>query len=268
MIYHGYIVTHLQENRVIQRIFSAENGGLTSWDVIKVLLMSRDPYNFKNTPALYQSLAVAAIIAIMILLSTRVHNTRPLKVADPVDQMHLDPRTARLSELIGAQVVPGKSVGRIRIGESGENLSAMLGKPQLGDAAMCKSWSRWEWGNPQYVVEVFESCDHQQDMKKTVQQIRFSGLPFETQEGISLKSTFAQIEEHFRGLTAAATYKDKSTGQEIIIMDQVQQGIAFVLDAQGKQPDPRGECHMIIIHTPGKKAIDTYLQPEWDLHPL
>lgn len=54
----------------------------------------------------------------------------------------------------------------------------------------------------------------------------------------------------------------------MIVLDQVQQGIAFVVNAKGKHPDPHGKCHVIIIHPQGKRAVDTYLQPEWKLHPL
>ncbi|MEO6906369.1 MAG: hypothetical protein ABI210_00630 [Abditibacteriaceae bacterium] len=230
--------------------------------------MSKDKYNFKSKVKPYEIIAVIGIIVIMILISTQVHNPYPLKVADPVDINHLDRRTANLAALDDEQIVPGKSVGKIRIGGFADNLAAILGKPQLGDAAMCKSWSRWEWGDPLHVLEVFESCDPDHDMKKTVQQILFSGIPFKTQEGISSESTFAEIQQKVPTLRGVDTFKDKTTGKQMIIMDQKQDGIAFVFDAKGDQPDLEGRCHMIIIHPRGKKVLDTYLQPEWDLHPI
>ncbi len=231
-------------------------------------MKKNDKHNYKSPIKPQEMLGIIGIVAIMILISVQLRNQHPLKPADPVELNHLDPRTARMAELIGAQVVPGKSVGKIRIGDSEESVMSLVGVPKLGDAAMCKSWSRWEWGNPQHVLEVFASCDAKQDMKKTVQQIRFSGIPFETASGVSPKSTFAAIQQNFKGLKVAAFFKDKTTGQQRIILDQEQQGIAFVVDAKDTKPMPQGKCHMIIIHAPGKKAIDTYLQPEWDLHRL
>ena len=181
--------------------------------MVKVLSMNKDKYNFNPRLDLRQISGIAIIIAAMVLISMQVHRTKPLKVADPVEQLQTDRNTANLMGLSGAQLIPGLSVGRIRLGESAEFLRSLLGKPQLGDAAMCKSWERWEWGGGQQVLEIFESCDAKQDMKKTVQQIRFSGLSFGTREGIFLKSTFAKIRQQFPDLTAAAVFTDKSTGR-------------------------------------------------------
>jgi|GEM_PF-6544323 len=230
--------------------------------------MGKSKYQFKPKATPAEMVIVAVMIIIMIAMSTQVHLKHPLKVADPMDAAPMDARTRKLVAATGAQVVPGKSVGKIKLGEEGEKLASILGKPAMGDAAMCKSWSRWKWGKPANVVEVFESCDPQKDMRKTVQQIRFSGIPLGTRDDISTKSTFAQIKGRFPGLVAEATFTSKETGKNLMVLDQVQEGIAFVVDAAGDQPDPEGKCHMIIIHLPGKKAIDTYLQPEWTLHPL
>ena len=211
---------------------------------------------------------MAVMIVIMIVISTQVHLKHPLKVADPMDAALMDPVIQKLAARTGAQVVPGKSVGNIKLGEVNEKLNSILGEPVMGDAAMCKSWSRWKWGDPAHVVEIFESCDPQKDMRKTVQQIRIAGVPLGTRDDISTKSTFAQINGRFQDLVTEATFTSRETGKPLIVLDQVEQGIAFVVDATGKRPDPEGNCHMIIIHLPGKKAIDTYLQPEWELHPV
>jgi hypothetical protein len=227
-----------------------------------------DNHNYKSPINIPEMLGILGIVVIMILISVKLRHQRPLKPADPIDVNHLDPRTARMAELIGAQLVPGESVGKIHLGDSEESVMSLVGSPQFGDAAMCKSWSRWEWGEPLHVLEIYASCDPKKNMEKTVQQIRFSGIPFETASGVSSKSTFAKIRQEFNGLTAAATFKDKITGQRMIIMDQTKRGIAFVMDAKDQQPDPQGKCHLVIIHPPKEKAIGTYLQPEWDLHPL
>jgi hypothetical protein len=239
-------------------------------NVVKVLsaMKKSNNHNYKSPIKAQEMAGIFGIVAIMILISMQLRHQRPLKPADPIDVNHLDPRTAKMAELIGAQLVPGESVGKIRLGDSEESVISLVGSPQMGDAAMCKSWSRWEWGEPLHVLEIFASCDPKRNMEKTVQQIRFSGIPFETAGGISPKSTFAKIRQEFNGLIAVATFKDKATGQQRIIVDQTKRGIAFVVDAKDQQPDPQGKCHSIIIHPPGKKAIDTYLQPEWDLHPL
>lgn len=231
-------------------------------------MKNSDKFNYKSPVKAQEVIGIVGIVVIMILISVQLRHQRPLKSADPIDVNHLDPRTARMAELIGAQVVPGESVGKIHLNDSEQSVISLVGSPQLGDAAMCKSWSRWEWGEPLHVLEVFASCDPNKNMEKTVQQIRFSGIPFETASGVSPKSTFAKIRQEFKDLKAVATFKNKTTGQQMIIMDQAKQGIAFVVDAKNRQPDPQGTCHTIIIHPSGKNVIDTYLQPEWDLHPL
>lgn len=231
-------------------------------------MKKKHKYNYKPPVKPLEMLGIIGIVVIMILISVQLRNQRPLKPANPVDSNRLDPRTARMAELAGAQVVPGESVGKIHIGNLQETVVSLVGVPDLGDSAMCKSWSRWEWGNPAYVLELFSSCDAGQDMKKTVQQIRFSGIPFETARGISPKSTFVEIQQNYPDLKVVAMFKDKTSAQQRIVLDQKQLGIAFVVDAIDTKPDPEGQCHMIIIHPPGKDAIDSYLQPEWDLHPL
>ena len=235
--------------------------------MVKVLLqMKNSKYNYKSPIKPLEAIVIVAIVGIMILISIQLRHTKPLKPASPVDVNNLDRRTAVLAALNESQLVPGESVGKIHLGEAAPNLESILGKPQAGDAAMCKSWSRWQWGDPLHVLEVFESCDPKHDMKKTVQQIRFSGIPYETHDHISLKSTFGKIQETFAGLKAVATFKDKATGKQMIILDQKQDGIAFVFNFQDNQP--QGNCQMIIVHPRGQNAISTYLQPEWKLHPL
>lgn len=229
-------------------------------------MKKNDKHNYKSPVKPLEMIAVICIIGIMILISIQMRHTKPLKPADPVDVDHLDRRTALLAAINDAQLVPGQSVGKIYLGDAEPSLDSILGKPQSGDAAMCKSWKRWQWGDPVHVLEVFESCDPKKDMKKTVQQIRFSGIPYETQDHISLKSTFAKIQETFTGLKAVATFKDKTTGKQMIIMDQKQDGIAFVFNSEDNQP--QGNCQMIIVHQRGQDPISTYLQPELDLHPL
>jgi hypothetical protein len=240
----------------------------SAWrDVVKVLsAMKNDKHNYKSPVKPLEIIAIVGIVGIMILISIQSRHTKPLTPASPVDVDHLDRRTAMLAALDDAQLVPGKSVGKIHLGEEAPDINIILGPPQLGDAAMCKSWSRWQWGDPLHVLEVFESCDPKKDMKKTVQQIRFSGIPYETHDGISLKSTFEKIQETFAGLKAVATFKDKTTGKQMIIMDQKRDGIAFVFNSEDNQP--QGNCQMIIVHQRGQDAISTYLQPEWTLHPL
>lgn len=238
--------------------------------VVKVLsaMKKNHTHNYKPSVKLYEILGIIGIIVIMILISVQLRDQRPPKSTGNVDMNRLDPRSARISKLMGAQVVPGESVGKLRLGDFEETVVSLIGAPQLGDAAMCKSWTRWEWGNPQHVVELFSSCDAKKDMKKTVRQIRFSGLPFETATGITPQSTFAQIEQHYKDLEVAAMFKDKATGQQRMILDQPRLGIAFEVDAIDTRPNPNGKCHMIIIYPPGQKVIDTELPPQWDLHPL
>ena len=236
-------------------------------DVVKVLpaMKKNNKHNYKSPIKPFEMFAIIGIIAIMIVFSILLRHTKPLKTADPVDINHLDRRTASLAALDSAQIVPGQSVGKIRLGEEAIDMNYFLGSPKSGDAGMCKSWSRWEWGDPPHVLELFESCDPKKDMKMTVKQIRFSGIPYETTDHISLKSTFDQIRQAFQGLKNVAKFKDKTSGDQMIVMDQKQDGIAFVFESQGDQPS--GRPQMIIVHEREKDAISTYLPPEWNLHP-
>src|SRR3546814_4847802 len=67
-----------------------------------------------------------------------------------------------------------------------------LGKPDSGDAAMCKSWAMWYWKdsirNTSNEFDVYSSCDPDLDMRKSIQILRLSGAKFITDLGISESS--------------------------------------------------------------------------------
>lgn len=231
--------------------------------------MGNPKYQFHPKVKPIEAIAIAVIILVMLVLSTQVHLEKPLEAKGPLSGVKMDAQTERLIKAIGSQISPGNAVGKIELRKEMPDLTEEIGKPNEGDAAMCKSWSRWRWGDPPKYIEVYESCDPKVDMRKTVQQIRFSGLPFLTTDGISVKSTFPQIEHQFGKFEALTTFTAKADGKEMVVMDKRDRGIAFVMEAKDKQPDPKGKCREIIVYPPNTEPLGTYLKAdEWELHPV
>lgn len=133
------------------------------------------------------------------------------------------------------QVVAGASVGTLVLKTLvSDSLFLTLGKPDSGDAAMCKSWSMWYWGERE--LDLFAVCDPDVDMQKTLKMIRLKGFDYtlERQGGyITPKSSLEDIQLSFPKGNMIAIDPESTLVSDSLYQVPVD-GIAFEIDPQGK----------------------------------
>ncbi len=158
-------------------------------------------------------------------------------------------------------IAAGKSIGYVFIDEKMELVTAVLGTPDDGDAAMGKALSIWK-SKPSgkgadtvsHTITIFSTTNFgDKDEAPRVQNVRITSPFFKTTEMIKCGSTLAFIKLQYPAVKkAVAAYTDKASGEEITIYDDQKQGISFEIN-------PEGKCIGIAIHKPGKKIFDIYL---------
>jgi hypothetical protein len=158
-------------------------------------------------------------------------------------------------------VTPGKSIGRIYLGQNVNELDSILGKPDAGDAAMGKAWGIWYGkNNTKYgrnEIAVYSSYIDSTMMGKDVKQIRVNSSKFTTVTGLNTENSLANFTEKYADFKKVATYVNDGIGDTILLYDSKENGIAveFIRDIS----------RAIIVHKKGETVNETYLtlHPEW-----
>jgi hypothetical protein len=157
-------------------------------------------------------------------------------------------------------IVPGESIGKVKLGEEVSSLE-VLGPPDLSDAAMGKAWLTWKGKRDEHnnstELNVYTSYKDNSMKEKTVQQIRTTSSHFVTEKGIHVYSSLEEIQQSFPSSKKSASYNDD--GREIEVYDDAGKGIAFEIATAGKQKI----CTGIIIHEANKNVNEIYIM----LHP-
>jgi hypothetical protein len=164
-----------------------------------------------------------------------------------------------------AMISPGVSIGRVRIGETLDDVHRILGTPKLSDAAMggkllevWRSGPAFE-GKRQNGVEELEIYFRREGPtlggQPVVRQIRVTSPFFRTLSGISVRSSFAQISGEFPTLSddEELTYAINGgrSDKEIEVFVDRARGIAFEFrNGAPADPDARGYCRAIHIFQP------------------
>jgi len=142
-------------------------------------------------------------------------------------------------------IVPGKGIGKIKIGGNSGQVFNLLGKPDLGDAAMGKALSTWYQGHDKsgFQTQVFFSRQMgTADDTSRVKQIRITSPVFETADQIHVNTLFSDISAKFK-LDKIASYKEK--GKTFSVYAAISEGIAFEVGSDQK-------CSGILIFEPGR----------------
>lgn len=163
--------------------------------------------------------------------------------------------------VVDDKIVPGKSVGKIAIGQLPETITSILGKPDSSDAAMGKAWMTWigkrDVHNNKTELNVYVTYKDSTMKEKVVKQIRTTSSSFSTPNGIHVYSSLEEIQKNFPGAKDVATYA--SATRRFTIYDDVDSGIAFdIVDANEQRI-----CTGITVHSKGEPVIETYIY----LHP-
>lgn len=158
-------------------------------------------------------------------------------------------------------IVPGRSVGRTRLGLDGSLLDSLLGRPDASDAAMGKAWMTWygqrDEHNNQAELNVFTTYADSTMRTKTVQQIRLTSPDFRTWEGLGVYDALSQLRAAFPGLQQMFSYQ--TDGRTLWVFDDEDKGIGFEC-AVVKQDTI---CTGVLIHDRNSSVRDSYIY----LHP-
>ncbi|GAA4300457.1 hypothetical protein [Compostibacter hankyongensis] len=221
----------------------------------------------RRTPA-----ALLLILALWILAACHPAAPGAQETADTVPASAAPaqpaaPPDTQLQKIAGGDtllLVPGKAAGKVLLKAEVEKsrIFDLLGPADSGDAAMCKSWAMWYWGDTVAAqgkeLDIYSVCDPDIDMRKSIQLVRVSGVPFRTATGLSENSAAADIRRQHPHATSLGRFK-KPDGSIISLLDDVAAGITFELAPAGGPDTGEGRCTGADIHLPGKKVTDTYI---------
>ena len=148
-------------------------------------------------------------------------------------------------------IIPGKSIGMTSLEENVEKLSE-LGKPDVSDSAMGKSWSTWISKDAEKnELNIYSTYKNSEMKEKVVRQIRITSSKFETPTEITTGKSLQEIQKAYPEIKLVGKYTDEKTQKLVEIYDSEKNGIAFEFT--------QNECAAIIVHTKGKKVTEEYI---------
>jgi hypothetical protein len=152
-------------------------------------------------------------------------------------------------------VVPGRSIGSLRLGTDPAVSLPPLGPPAVTDGAMLKAWATWYGqGKPASQLDVYTAPPPGDDgSHKSVQVVRATSTFFRLTNGLRNGSTLTQIKAVYGRLPLAITYR-LAVGTRYLY-DDVAHGIAFETDGT----TAGSHCRALIVHLPGRAVAQTNL---------
>lgn len=158
-------------------------------------------------------------------------------------------------------VVPGRSVGKIRLGDARSTVIKSMGQPSQSakwrSGLTQDTWLGPKPANNEDGLPVSERTFlHVIYRNSRVAQTEFNSPRFATASGISTHSSLAQFRAHHRNLRVRAYgYDDPGGGGYIgYYYDDVVKGIAFTFGVQDEF-DARITPHALRVHSPGTPVI-------------
>jgi hypothetical protein len=171
--------------------------------------------------------------------------------AQPGEQAQPAPRRVPSDTLASDRIItPGTGIGNTFLEESPDTLRAILGKPDLSDAAMGKVWLTWfgkkrDEHNNRTQVDVFLTYRDSTMSDRVVRQIRTTSSWFRLEDSLHVYSDFSSMRNAFPGLRYVGKYS--SGARELKIYDDLAKGVAFeTVTAAGQTL-----CTAILVHVPG-----------------
>jgi hypothetical protein len=179
-------------------------------------------------------------------------NAIPVVADSPVTKTSTGSITDSMAIKPGQLIVPGKSIGLTSIDEKAKDVNERLGRADEGDAAMGKSINTWKSKDGQHSTTIYFTTNMgATDEGPRARQIRITSPYFKTADGLGAGSSLSAVLKYFPAAKQTATYSLPGNGGEVIIYDDIRNGIAFEIAGE--------TCIGIAIHKPGEKAFETYL---------
>ncbi|MBD1363578.1 hypothetical protein IDJ77_07135 [Mucilaginibacter sp. ZT4R22] len=163
------------------------------------------------------------------------------------------PDTTEVKAIPAEQLIsPGQSIGHIKLDGSADSIVQLLGRPDTGDAAMGSQLATWyaDHDTAGYQTSIFSRRDMggKDEPVSRIKKILVTSPWFKTAEYISTGNNLKDIGMYYT-LKEGSSYK--KNGQTIKTYTDIEKGISFEIDMQGK-------CVGILVHQPNS-AADTYL---------
>jgi hypothetical protein len=149
-------------------------------------------------------------------------------------------------------IVPGRSVGVIKLAANADSLIHVLGKPDAGDAAMRKAISTWydHLDSSQPELSIYTSRDLAFDNPPAiVKQIWVTSPGYKTVEGVGAGSSLPVIQRFFN----VESSKRAKIGNDSTTAYYDRKGIGFLVDHLQM-------CTGILIYPKGSVPPDSYLK--------
>ena len=147
-------------------------------------------------------------------------------------------------------VVPGRSLGHVRIGPHLASLNA-LGTAQYGDAAMQKSWSTWiGTGGGRIDVRIANDAAGTEHEQRRIHVVRATSSRFHLTNGIHPGSPARKLKSAYPAAKIKASYTSPSG--KVAVWDDVKRGL-------GWEVAPNGRVLALIVHDAGDESADVVI---------
>ncbi|GEM_PF-1119992 len=146
-------------------------------------------------------------------------------------------------------IVPGVSLGAIKLDADAAPVMKQLGKPDAADAAMGKAVATWfeQHDSTSHALSIFTAKDMGDSPTAIIKQIRVTAPTYKTEKGVGVSSTLDDIQQAFN-VKAGKGYR---INQENVAVYVDTSGIAFEMDKNGR-------CIGIVVYSKGDLHPDTY----------
>lgn len=150
-------------------------------------------------------------------------------------------------------IVPGKQIGVLYLGQDMNEVAALLGTPNDGDAAMGSALGIWKKDS----IAVFSSYRDSNMVVKAAKQISVGSPAYQTPDRIHTGIKLPQLMEAWPSLKLSSVYINEKSGDSLKVFDDVAEGIAFDIE--------KNQCSRITVHAKDKSVNATYLSmyPGW-----
>ena len=158
-----------------------------------------------------------------------------------------------------ALIVPGKSIGQVKLEAELPTVEKLLGKPTTSEGAGGRVWDTWnrseEGAKQSYRVTVYGEHTASNDSTQSVQSIRVNSPFFHTYEGINSQSSLEAIWKAFPMLRYYSTYQHEGKTIEVYADDA--HGISFEIQrtAADTGSSAWGTCQAVCVYKGGAGSV-------------